>query len=159
MSNEQKAIFDKATHTALNHLASASDALMGVDMARYPHIREAAQVVDTAVGIIDDGRNVAAVEAPFTVFIFDDQRDWNDPLITFVDAVGCETAEDLRGVIIEHYGEMFNTDDCVTNAQYWIDAGGVIQAILPGAVQVGWQVGGVDNHTIDAARNNFKAGM
>lgn len=145
MSAEQKQIFDKATINALHHLAGASDAVLGVDMARYPHMRQAAMAINDAVSIIDDNRAIAAVERPVTVFIADDTREWDDPYIAIIDAIGCETPEDLRGVIVAHYDDMFNSDSCVTADQFWKDAGGVIQAVTPGAVQIGWQRGGVDN--------------
>jgi len=145
MSEEQKEIFRKATISALHHLAGASDAVLGVDMARYPHMRKAAQAINEAVSIIDDSRDVSPVEMPVTVFIADDTREWDDPYIAIIDAIGCETPEDLRGVIVAHYDDMFNSDDCVSADQFWKDAGGVIQAVTPGAVQIGWQRGGVDD--------------
>ena len=159
MSAEQKAIFDKATIDANFHLEKASAANMGVDMARYPHMQEAAQAVTNAIRIVYDNHNVAAVEHPITVVIHDDNREWDDPLIVVVDAIGCDTAEDLRGLVVSHYDDLFNSDDCVSAGKYWVDSGAVIQAVIPGAVQIGWQVGGVDNHTLTACMKGFEEGM
>lgn len=159
MSAEQKTIFDNVTAQALTLLANVADAVFTVDMDRYPHMREAAQAVNNAVDIISGNSAVAAVERPITVVIHDDNREWDDPLVVIVDAIGCHTAEDLRGVIVSHYDDLFNSDDCVSAGKYWVDSGAVIQAVIPGAVQIGWQVGGVDNHTLTACMNGFKEGM
>lgn len=147
--SEQKDIFTKATHNALNYLAAASDAVLGVDMARYPHMKKAAMAIDDAVSIIDDNRDIAAVELPVTVIITDDNREWDDPYIVIIDAIGCETAEDLRGVILADYHDQFCDDDTMTPEAYATEQGVTIQAVTPGAVQVGWQRGGVDNHLLD----------
>ena len=151
MSEEQKAIFTKATINALHHLAGASDAVLGVDMARYPHMRKAAQAINEAVSIIDDSRDVQPVEMPVTVIINSDVREWDDPYIAIIDAIGCETPEDLRGLIVQHYYDQFCPDEFsgdTTPETYFNDEGCVIQAVTPGAVQMGWQRGGVDNELL-----------
>lgn len=143
--NEQKEIFNKATISALHHLAAASDAVLNVDMDRYPHMRRAAQVINEAVSVIDDSRDIAPVELPVTVIINDDNRDWDDPYIAIVDVVGCATAEDVRAVILADYHSQFCDDDRMSPETFAAENGVVIQAVTPGAVQVGWQRGGVDN--------------
>lgn len=151
MSEEQKEIFRKATINALHHLAGASDAVLGVDMARYPHMKRAAMAIDDAVSIIDDSRDVQPVEMPVTVIINSDVREWDDPYIAIIDAIGCETPEDLRGVIVQHYYDQFCPDEFsgdTTPETYFNDEGCVIQAVTPGAVQMGWQRGGVDNELL-----------
>lgn len=147
--NEQKEIFQKATISALHHLAAASDAVLNVDMDRYPHMRRAAQVINEAVSVIDDSRDIAPVELPVTVIINDDNRDWDDPYIAIVDVVGCATAEDVRAVILADYHSQFCDDDRMSPETFAAENGVVIQAVTPGAVQVGWQRGGVDNDLLD----------
>lgn len=149
MSEEQKAIFYKANVSALHHLSAASDAVLSVDMDRYPHMQRAAQVINEAVSVIDDSRDIAPVELPVTVIITDDLREWDDPYIAIIDAIGCATAEDLRGVILADYHAQFCDEDGMTPEDFATERGVTIQAVTPGAVQVGWQRGGVDNHLLD----------
>jgi hypothetical protein len=115
-------------------------------------MQRAAQVINEAVSVIDDSRDIAPVEMPMTVIIMDDVREWDDPYIAIIDVIGCETAEDVRGVIIQHYFDQFCPEEFTADsnpALYWENQGGVIQAVTNGAVQMGWQRGGVDNDLLD----------
>lgn len=162
MKKSQTDIFTRATNSALHALATASDAVLTADTVRYPHLRLVSRVINEAVELLDKGRDVKPVESLMTVFIFDDAREWNDPYIAIIDAIGLDTAEDLRGVIQAHYFETFCPAEEMADTtadQYWADKGGVIQAVIPGAVQVGWQVGGVDSHLLESAMEGFKGGM
>lgn len=149
MSQSQTDIFHKAVSSALDCLACATDEVMSVDMSRYPHMKAVAVAIGDAAALLENGRNVKPIERLVTVIINDDNREWDDPYICIVDALGCETAEDLRGVVIKHYDDAFNSDELVTAYEYWKDSGAVILSVTPGAVQMGWQRGGVDDTLLD----------
>lgn len=93
-----------------------------------------------------------------TVILTDDDREWDDPYIAFVDVHADATAEQIRAIIAADYAEQFDPDG-LDPAEFWKNQGARIMAVLSGHVQVGWQVGGCDDYTLTQALHGFKGGM
>lgn len=152
MTDLNREILLSATLKAVNAIESAQAALMGVDHDRFPHVRDVHNQLEDSARTLTDAVCAMPEMVPVTVIINTDTRDWDDPYIAFVDVPARGSAAAVRESVILHYWTQFADEEIfpVENMyEYWKEKGAVIQAILPGQVQVGWMRGGCDNALIE----------